>query len=237
MLVPETLRKSERLQRQRRVKEQMHSTWLTLEDFNRVRRGEIPLHPGAIHDEPGVIARNVTPKNQIDRITNTAGSETGALYDMEELVLPKVTLYWLVANDHSNTVKEFLTDLCKSGYGKRKAVGYGQIASFTFELFSGFDDIPDANGFVSLSRFVPAPSDPTEGYWKTAVKYGKLGEELAYSENPFKRPLLMLECGSCLYDTPIGKRYGQLLSGLSVRPEVRDYAFAFPVPISLPVDK
>lgn len=231
---PTDVPKRERIARQREVKQVAHAEWLTLDDFNRVRRGESAKQPPTEEEVSKAFRLNVTPKNQIDRLTDTAGGMAGQLYDMEEFVLPQVTLYWRIEDGYLNVVRDFLTDLQATGYGKRKSIGYGQVESFTLDEFNGFADVPNANGFVTLSRFVPAPNDPTDGFWNTTVKYGKLGEEFAHGDNPFKRPLVQLACGSCFRAVPLREWYGQLVGGLSTREEVKHYGFAFPVPMRLP---
>ncbi len=62
----------------------------------------------------------------------------------------------------------------------------------------GFDDVPDANGFISLSTFQPASNDPSEGFWRVFVKYGKLAPEF-HGSAVFKRPQVMLEAGACFH--------------------------------------
>lgn len=232
--VPSTdLPKLKRIEHQREAKQAAHAAWLTLDDFNRVRRGEPIERPPTAQEVSNTFRLHVTPKNQIDRLTDTAGGEAGELYDMEEFILPQVTLYWRIEDGYIETVRNFLIDLQATGYGRRKSIGYGQVESFSLEEFSGFVEVPNADGFITLSRFVPAPTDPTDGFWNTTVKYGKLGEEFAVGGNPFKRPLVQLACGSCFHDTPPREWYGQLISGLSARAEVKHYAFAFAVPMRL----
>jgi CRISPR-associated protein Csm4 len=230
--------KAERIEHHRIGKQAAQTDWLTLDEFNRARRGEMFSPSLSEQTVESVMGLNVTPKNQIDRLTDTAGGEAGELYDMQEFVIPRVTIYWRIEDGYLDLVRAFLDDLKETGYGKRKSIGYGQIEKVTLEESHDFTDTPDANGFVSLSRFVPSPRDPSDGYWSIAVKYGKLGEEFAVSGNPFKRPLVQLTCGSCFRDDVksnwIQRWYGQLISELSRRPEVKQYAFAFLVPMRLP---
>lgn len=225
--------KQERIAQQRMTKKIARAEWLSLDDFNLSRQGRAVESLPTEEEISKVMHSGVTSKNQINRVTNTT-DPGGKLYDMGEFILTRVTIYWRVANGHIDSVKNFLIELQTTGYGKRKSIGYGQIESFTLEDFDGFTELPDANGFVTLSRFVPAQGDPTDGFWKAVVKYGKLGEEFAVSGNPFKRPLIQLASGSCFRANPMREWYGQLVEGLSVRPEVKQYGFALPVPIRLP---
>jgi CRISPR-associated protein Csm4 len=178
-------------------------------------------------------------KNQINRSTGTTSwdQDGGGLFEFEETFQESVTVYALVEPSMESMLSELLDYLADSGFGKRKAVGYGSIASRpTLEPFEGFGTPAQANGFVSLSTFVPARRDPTRGYWNVLVKYGKLGEELAYSENPFKFPLLMFRSGAVFVDNPIREYYGRLVEGISPHFDfVVQPAFSLPVPLQLPV--
>lgn len=223
------LPKRERVQDYRRLKDQIKADWLSLDEFNRARKGEAVMP----ERQPGHLER-VVSKNQIDRTANTAGGEGGELYDFTEFCLPTLDVYWRIADGHESLVQEFLTDLKETGYGKRKSVGYGQIAAYTLEPFKGFIEIEEANGFVTLSNFVPAASDPTEGFWTTRVKYGKLGEEAAVQGQPFKRPLIQLAAGSCFYDAPVREWYGRLVPDIATDGKVVQYGYAFALPIRLP---
>jgi len=188
----------------------------------------------------GIQSTTVTLKNQINRLTSTTSGEAGAgLYSFEQYWWESVSIYLKVRDDFVATARELFEHLAQTGYGKRKSVGYGQVALVSFESFDGFPIPADANGFVSLSNFVPAVEDPFTGYWDIMVKYGKLGEEFAFSESPFKKPLIMLTAGSCFYDTPYKEYYGRLVRGLSpiYEDKIVQYAFALPVPMKLPGDK
>ncbi|MFL6214583.1 MAG: hypothetical protein ACJ74J_11915 [Blastocatellia bacterium] len=81
--------------------------------------------------------------------------------ERRQAVLPRVTFYWRIEEGYLDLVRHFLDDLKESGYGKRKSIGYGQIEQVTpLALFTDFEDVPDANGFVTLSRFVPRARRP-----------------------------------------------------------------------------
>lgn len=240
---PQDPSKFERIRLQREFKHAAQSEWLELKGFNQVRRGQKEGKPLKEAEVAEAINSRATSKNRIDRSTNTAGGASGDLFDFVETVLPEVTIYWRIEGEEwKKVVEDFLDDLKASGYGKRKSVGYGQVESFTLEEFNGFDDpdgdAPQYDGFVSLSRFVPKPEDPTNGYWDVAVKYGKLGEEKAVSGQPFKKPLIQLECGSCFFDEVkpdwVNRWYGQLVDGIAPQhPEVKQYGFAFLVPMRI----
>lgn len=83
---------------------------------------------------------------------------------------------------------------------------------------------------------MPAPRDPIEGCYETFVKYGKLGEELAYSPNPFKKPILFIKGGAVFNIAgKVKPFYGCLLRDVSPLDSIDlvQYAFAFPVGMRL----
>lgn len=222
----------ERRARARLAKEVGRQPYLSVDEFERALRGE-----AFVPAPKRVPTERITLKNQIDRTVNSTGGSDGAghLYEFAETFWERVTIYVRTEDVDSNWVRGLFAEVAASGYGKRKSVGYGQIEEFAWEPFSGFEAPPEPNGFVTLSGFVPAKGDPTRGFWRTVVKYGKLGEELAVAGNPFKRPLLMLAAGSCFYDAPIRSVYGRLVDGVSpAHLEVVQYGLAFVVPARLP---
>jgi CRISPR-associated protein Csm4 len=221
--------KPARVQRYREVKDHLKAEWLTVEEFNRVCCGEF-FPPGK---QPTAEER-ITTKNCIDRLTNTAGGAAGGLFEFMELCLPAIDVYWRIADDHVSLVREFLEDLQRTGYGKRRSVGYGQVVSYSLDPVERFPDVEGANGFVTLSSFVPARADPTTGFWTTKVKYGKLGEEAALGPQPFKSPLIRLGPGSCFYDSTPREWYGRLVANIAADRRVVQYGYAFPVRLCLP---
>lgn len=85
---------------------------------------------------------------------------------------------------------------------------------------------------MSLSHFVPAKNDPTNGAYKTMVKYGKLGEDKAFCGNTFKKPLIMLKPGAVFRCSDVKPYYGRLLENIAYADsDVVQYAFAFAAPI------
>lgn len=240
LLAPEPLDTNQPMPVQRRRFEEerarRRAPWVTEQEFMRVICGERVIPANGLH-HTGPISRGML-KNQINRLTGTtSGIEGGGeLFQVEETFQESVTVYALVESGMEALLADLLTYMADSGFGKRKAVGYGSISTRpTLEPFEGFGSPHQANGFVSLSTFIPARQDPTTGYWNLLVKYGKLGEELAASENPFKFPLLMLRSGSVFRDSPVREFYGRLMKGVSPRYDfVMHPAYCLPVPMQLP---
>lgn len=206
--------------------------YLTFEEFEDARLGRLPA---STSDPEGVVHTRVTLKNQINRLTNTT-AEGGQLFGFEETFIPRVTIYCGVTEGYEAMAERLFRIMAASGYGKRKAVGYGAIQHLDWQPFQGFGDVPEANAVVSLSNFVPARNDPTQGWWKILVKYGRLGEEFASSEHPFKRPVIMLQAGSVLRDPAPRPYYGRLVRDVSfLDPGIAQYGYALAVPLQVPL--
>ena len=210
------------------------AAWLSFDAFQKARRGQ-PYEPEP--DDP--FDDLVTMHNQINRLTGTTGDE-GNLYPLEATTLSEVadgriTVYALADPGFVTSLKRCLRYLEATGYGKRKSAGMGAIREITLDRFDGFEPVEEANGFLSLSNFVPAADDPVDGVWNTLVKRGKLGEELAVSGKPFKRPLVMLVAGSCFRHWPLRRYYGRLVPNVHAHfPFVVQYGLALPISIRLP---
>jgi CRISPR-associated protein Csm4 len=236
----------------RRVRQGKGINHVDLDEFNAICRGErVLLRP----QEARVEDRTVL-KNLINRLTGTTtGSEAeeaagGNLYDLQEILYLKrrglvgekmpvpISIYLKVIDDHwEKRIRELFGRMALVGFGAKKSTGYGQFEVESFKPFDGFAAPDGANGFVSLSNFVPAQADPVDGHYETLVKYGKLGEEFASSGDisPFKFPLLMLAAGATFRDDNPRDFYGRMVAGVHPRHEhIVQYGYAFAVPIVLP---
>lgn len=226
---------------------------LSQAQFERALRGD----PVLVESEPSievVHARSRVLKNQINRLTGTTGAadedaETGNLYGVEEhgyyerehdrRVAASLSIYlWAEDRAAAAQVEEWFRLLARGGYGKKKSVGYGRFAVVDCEPIA-LTTPDDANGFVALAGFVPAAHDPTEGFFKTYVKYGKLGEAAILNGaalSPFKYPLVMLTSGSTFYcDSPIPPFAGRLVYPIHRENDtIVQGGFAPVVPLRLP---
>ncbi len=155
------------------------------------------------------------------------------LYAQEE-IWPGHEIYFLAAIDEARFTIERLDDclayLQATGFGKDRSLGKGAIAEYCITDA----DIPvpaGANAFISLSSaYMPLAGELTDRDWyQPYVKYGKLSGEYALDTNPYKRPLAMLRAGAVFAGTP-GHFYGGLMPHVHYeRPEVVQYAYAYPL--------
>ncbi len=223
----------------KKAKELKKLLWLRPKEFESVRKGKIDEHQYTIIKP---FKTSVTLHSSINRNTGTTGDE-GSLFELEEYLLDlqesqaeTMTIYLKIQNGYEERVSNLFKELSLMGFGKKKSIGKGSFEiDGELESCDKFENFSEANGFVSLSNFVPAKNDPTKGFYKTFVKYGKLGGEFTYSMNPFKKPLMMLTAGSAFYVSEnIRPFYGRMVENISsAKPEVLHYGYAFAVPIKL----
>jgi hypothetical protein len=147
-------------------------------------------------------------------------------------------------------VKRAMERICLQGWGQGVARGLGHIQFTSFDPSSQPPDLPNPVGFVSLSHFTPAVSDPTDGYWWLNTKHPvpapfisgrpvRLGEDAEWRVKSFLR----LQAGSCLMlrtAETLRPYYGRTLSNLLSPAEDRNgdplptifhYALGYPWPV------
>lgn len=208
--------------------------WLPLETFQSVRNGNLEIEQ---MEKAKTFKVFTTLHACINRITGSTGEE-GSLFELEEYAsaLNEISIYLKIKDGHEEKVSSLFENLSLIGYGKKRSVGKGAFEIIgKLEPFDGFKDFSSANGFISLSNFVPAKDDPTDGFYKTLIKYGKLGGEFTFCGKPFKRPLVMLTSGSSFkVDGNIKPFYGRIVKEVApAKPEVVHYGYAFAVPVKI----
>lgn len=172
--------------------------FLSQNNFRDVQKG---LKPG-LNMTPSIsIERHVLMRNSISRSTDTTVAGDG-LFEVSysKLSDPEahLTIYARSNKEGLDILVKSLGLLGQTGFGARASTGYGGFEiSSDLEPCPELDDVPGADGFVSLSTYQPAASDPVEGYWRSFIKYGKMTSEFHSMNTIFKRPQVMLEAGAC----------------------------------------
>ncbi len=179
-------------------------------------------------------------RTAVDRITGSA--REGQLFVAQETFYRRPARFdiWHKIFDESDLdrLKACWRWIEGNGFGKRKSTGAGAF-KITRLLEAANEVLPQAdrpNGFMSLSAWVPARTDPPDVSYKTRVKRGKLAEQYAIP-GPWKKPLLMLEPGAVarlLEGEPGREWYGQLVEDMHWTHEgIVQYGYAFPLPVYL----
>jgi len=140
------------------------------------------------------------PHNTINRLTQTTGkgafapfSETSWFY-YPEMELALFALLEEEATD-IDRVTDALTAIGLFGFGRDASTGGGR-----FSLAEGEEKtIPTADGANAcylLAPAIPEKSDSSEHYFTPFVRFGKHGDRLARSANPFRNPVIMADEGA-----------------------------------------
>lgn len=179
--------------------------------------------------------KEVVYHNTVNRVTNTV---TFGLYQQEEIFFDspfnEFEIYIKTNCFSKQELEKIFEFIAESGYGRDKSTGKGH---FCFKIIENgkIKEADSPNAFMTLSSYIPDSKAPTNGYYDILLKYGKLGGDFAKSD-PFKVPLIMFRSGSTFYDEKYSKdkSYGSLLKKVHRKnPDIRHYAYAFPVGINI----
>ncbi|MBM4285358.1 MAG: hypothetical protein FJ128_08920 [Deltaproteobacteria bacterium] len=206
-----------RLQRLLHLKDVKQKPWLLLAedlrlDFSRLM-DDAGLYDLLLAQAPGEVQRLCRragggrpvitlpqPHNTINRQTLTTGKDRFAPYTQEvHFYPPGVELAVFVLLNEAATdldrVRLGLSRMGRTGFGKDASLGLGR-----FEVVGARELTPprleDANALYTLAPCVPAPDALTEAFFNPCVRYGKHGDRLATSKNPFKAPVVMAAPGA-----------------------------------------
>ena len=170
----------------------------------------------------------------IDRALGTAAE--GQLFEVDIQTLSQMfdTLSIYIRSDrYLKQVIACFKALGLTGFGKKSSSGLG-----AFDLVEApqhcpwLDGVSGANAFVTLSHFVAAATDPTDGRWRLHVTYPKFhGNGVS---NVFKGSILMMAPGSVFRLNREAPKpwYGCMVPmPRSEMPKAIHYAIAFAVPV------
>lgn len=151
-------------------------------------------------DSYHIIHRCSRAHNTIHRFSGTTGPGEFAPYSQElQYYAMDISLAIFVLIDETVTdivsVKKGLERIGKLGFGKDASIGLGRFSVV------GSQQMPPthANGcraLYCLAPTVPVPGSYTEAYFVPFVRFGKHGDTLARSDNPFKNPVIMADEGA-----------------------------------------
>ncbi len=183
-----------------------------------------------------ILMENLRVSVQIDR--HSLSSAEGRLFsynslhtreDVSFLVLVKV-----LDDEDFKTYKceSLLKEVFEVGFGKKKSSGFGQF-EVDWTEYSGINEPKNPNAFVVLGNYLPSKGDLiTPIGYDINTKYGKLGEELSLSENPFKNPIVFLTAGSCFRTDNKKEFYGRITEYGEIS-GANNFAVQFGIPFCL----
>lgn len=207
--------KQERRTAYQRNKKLKGARYISRTAFGRIRAGDWRGFTSELRGEIGT--EETTIHNMVSRESGTVENLNGAgsLYTSDRRFFEPGNRFdiYLLSPLPVEQLSEVLELTLSLGIGANKSTGCG-----VFRLESLEEDrelatpVEGADGFVSLSNWLPAREDPMVGQYKLLPKYPKLDRELATGEAPFKKPLLFLEAGAFFHAERPREWYGRCVT-------------------------
>lgn len=179
--------------------------------------------------------------NTINRLTGKTGEGRFAPYEVEQKVfVPEIELAIFVGLREDlkiDMVIDAFDRIGKIGYGKDSSIGLGKY------IVKGFSEIDlnkffvsnNANACYTLSPSVPDNYNYKKIYFSPFVRFGRHGDILAKSSNPFKNPIIMADEGAVyLLENNLPNRpyIGKAITGVSkVLKEAVHQGYSLYIPI------
>jgi CRISPR-associated protein Csm4 len=189
-----------------------------------------------------ILAQFSQAHNTIQRLTQTTGSAPFAPYEQTIWhYYPGTRLAVFVLIDPGATdgerVRTGLERIGQWGYGRDASIGLGRFR-VTDQQELPLPQAQAANACYTLAPVVPVPDSYAQAYFLPLVRFGKHGDLLARSSNPFKNPVLMADEGAAflprnlhLFDRPY---LGRAVTGISkAQPQTVMQGYSFYLPFRL----
>lgn len=198
-------------------KEKSRLSTVALDEFNMIING---MESAFSDDYNTHESKVVSWRNMVGRDFDTVESVEGrgSLFESEETYSCGNYDIYIYSKLAVDVLENVLREMFRAGIGAQRSVGKG-----AFEIegeivkFEGFKIPEQANAFVALSNFVPRKDDPTEGFYKTFVKYPKVSYISSEEDSPFKKPLIFLLAGSTFYTKSVKEFYGSCVEKVALK--------------------
>ncbi|HOV89754.1 MAG TPA: hypothetical protein PKW07_03485 [Syntrophorhabdaceae bacterium] len=191
------------------------------------------------------IFKSITqPHNTINRLTNTTGEGRFAPFSSEQIVFNENVMLIIYAGIREDIRSEQLETAFQrigdAGFGRDASTGLGKFRILSVQEIDLFKlGSPTPNACYSLSPCVPQNDSFIEFYFNPFTKFGRHGDVLAKSTNPFKNPVLMADEGAVFIPRDIKeilkKPYiGKALKGVSkVMKDSVAQGYSLYIPVSM----
>ncbi len=187
--------------------------------------------------------------NKINRNTGATGEEGFAPYAVEQkFFYPEVELALFIGIDETavkiEQIMEGLERIGSLGFGKNASTGLGRFAlAEESEIYFGNMGSEKPNACYTLSPCVPQKNIFSEMYFTPFIRFGRHGDVLAKSSNPFKNPVIMADEGGIFkietensnYKNIFDKPYiGTAVTGISkAEPKTISQGYSLYIPVEV----
>lgn len=225
-------------------------TWQAHASTDREAAEAVLRVQGKVLDNPALQKIMPQPHNSINRATGATGEGMFAPYSMPQIWFHPAMRFDLYAViDEQRVSAEELTaalaDTGQNGYGRDASIGLGKFAIDSISPAAALPKITNANAWMTLAACAPQGLgfDSERSYYRPVTRFGRHGNTMALSGNPFKRPVLLAATGSVFTPANGGLEngclsIGQGLKGVStVQPEAVSQGYAPVLPIRMEVSR
>ncbi|MGB9498179.1 MAG: type III-A CRISPR-associated RAMP protein Csm4 [Dissulfuribacterales bacterium] len=235
---------SSRLEKLKQAKENKKKKWMLVEKNTCIDPAQVDfitekqLCAKFFTQTPDALIKTSSQQhNTINRMTGATGEGQFAPYSKENTYyFPGTVLaIFVLVNEETTDIKRIVKGLERIGswgFGRDASTGLGRFAVAGHEELILNTDNP---AFYSLAPSVPDMDIFKKVYSNTFTRFGKHGDTLACSKNPFKNPVIMADEASVfiLKDKRLENPYiGSAVSGVSkAMPEtvVQGYTPCLPI--------
>ncbi len=163
------------------------------------------------------------PHNTINRNNNRTGSEPFRPYTLDVwFYCPGLTLALFVLLDEQviglEQVVQGLRQMGQTGFGRDASTGLGRFAVVESREIP-LPTLTQGNALFTLAPSVPEAGSYRRAYYQPLVRFGRHGDRLAISRNPFKAPVIMAAAGAVFVPTQSESFslpwWGQAVTGVS----------------------
>jgi len=194
MLLPENLRMLRSADLFKNDKEIMAMAFASVtEETKKIMRGKAKRKLSREH---------LQSHNTINRLTDTTGGGMFAPYEQRaDFYYPETELAVFVLIDEDATdidrVAIALERIGRFGFGKDASTGWGRFDMCSTEE-KAMPDARDANACYTLAPSLPEKGKFRDWSFSPFTRFGRHGDLLARSANPFKSPVIMVDEGAVL---------------------------------------
>jgi len=195
-------------------------------------------------NERGYITGDVRPHNTINRLTMTTGEGMFAPYEVNLLQYfpeTELALFVLYDEDASDAarIQHGLQRIGRFGYGRDASTGSGRF-DITATAERELPFLNAGNACYALAPVLPGEEPCQDIYFTPFTRFGRHGDAMATSKNPFKNPVIMADEGAVFirdekqsWDKPY---LGRPATGVSIsqpRAVVQGYAPGLPFKLEI----
>jgi CRISPR-associated protein Csm4 len=188
-----------------------------------IRQGGNGVEAHGLQEARGLHAVLVRPHNTINRQTGTTGEGAFAPFAEKAVFYCHGTeLAVFVLFEEEATDQERLAgavaNIGRFGFGRDASTGSGRFTVLSAAL-RNLPKAEDADACLALAPVIPAPGTCRDVMFTPFTRYGRHGDVLARSENPFKNPVIMADEGAVLVpegrETFLKPYIGRAVRGIS----------------------